>query len=219
MAWIYCISNDINDKKYVGKTTKSIDKRLREHIRDSRKEECSNRPLYRSIRKYGEDRFKIEILEECSELDLDLLEIFWIKKLNTYEYGYNATLGGDGKILFDYQYITEVYNSGLLIKEVAIKCNCSIDTVRKILNLYNIDTQSNAIKARSKRIKQFSLKGEYITTFSSTMEAIKWCYENGYSKNASTGNSSHLGRCANGKSKTAYKFKWEWDNIEESIVE
>lgn len=211
MAWIYCISNSINTKQYVGKTTKNIDKRFKEHLSDSRKEECNNRPLYNSICKYGEDKFKIEILQECDELELNFWENFWIEKLDTYKNGYNATLGGDGSILFNYKEIIKIHNEGFTIKDTAKQIGCCIDTVSKVLQLYNIDSNKNKIKSLSKKINQLDMNNNFIRTFDSTMDAIKWLYENGFTKTPSTGNSSHLGKCANGKVKSAYKFKWKWE--------
>ena len=38
MAFIYVITNDVNGKRYVGKTNNSIDKRFKEHIKDSKRE-------------------------------------------------------------------------------------------------------------------------------------------------------------------------------------
>ena len=37
MAYIYKITNDINNKVYIGKTVKSIEKRWKEHCIDSKK--------------------------------------------------------------------------------------------------------------------------------------------------------------------------------------
>ncbi len=53
MAYIYIIENDINDKKYIGKTTFSIEKRWAEHCRDCKREHLEKRPLYRAMNKYG----------------------------------------------------------------------------------------------------------------------------------------------------------------------
>ena len=59
MGHIYLITNNINGKKYVGKTELSIKKRWKQHIKDSKREKCEIRPLYRAIRKYGQNNFSI----------------------------------------------------------------------------------------------------------------------------------------------------------------
>ena len=96
MAYIYCITNKINGKQYVGKTNFSLDKRWREHCHDAKTRRCEKRPLYSAINKYGEENFEISLLEECSAEDSAKREEYWIKELNTYGHtGYNATKGGD----------------------------------------------------------------------------------------------------------------------------
>lgn len=37
MGYIYCITNVINSKKYIGKTTSTIEERFKEHCLDSKK--------------------------------------------------------------------------------------------------------------------------------------------------------------------------------------
>lgn len=81
MGYIYCITNIINNKQYVGNT---IEERFKEHCRDSRKTRCNKRPLYNAMNKYGIENFKIEELEYIE--DDKLLaerEIYWIKYLWT----------------------------------------------------------------------------------------------------------------------------------------
>jgi group I intron endonuclease len=64
---IYVIKNLINGKEYVGKTFSTVEKRFKQHLIDSRKKRCENRPLYSAIRKYGEDNFEYESLGEYEE--------------------------------------------------------------------------------------------------------------------------------------------------------
>ena len=46
MGYIYKITNDINNKVYIGKTTSdSIEKRFQKHIQDSTRREMEKRPL------------------------------------------------------------------------------------------------------------------------------------------------------------------------------
>lgn len=94
--YIYCITNQINGKRYVGKTTQSLEERFREHCKDSIKERCNKRPLYDAMNKYGIENFIIEELEQVEDKNiLSEREIFWIKELNTYgSNGYNASKGG-----------------------------------------------------------------------------------------------------------------------------
>lgn len=76
MSYIYCITNHVNGKKYIGKTTSSVSKR------------CKDRPLYRAMNKYGIDSFSIEMLEECSSKESSGRETYWINEFKTYGNGY-----------------------------------------------------------------------------------------------------------------------------------
>lgn len=114
MNYIYCITNIINNKRYVSKTTQTLEERFKEHCKDSFRDRYEKRPLYDAINKYGIENFIIEELEQVEdETKLNEREIYWIQELQTYDSnGYNATKGGDGKILYDYKEIID-----LLIQE------------------------------------------------------------------------------------------------------
>ena len=108
MAFIYKITNLINGKMYVGKTTKTIQQRFKEHCQDSKKERLSHRPLYSDMKEYGCENFSIELLEEDNS-NPEQKEIYWIEKLNTkIPNGYNIALGGNGKKLITNQEKEEI---------------------------------------------------------------------------------------------------------------
>ena len=95
MGFIYKITNQINNKVYIGLTTTTIKNRWKEHIGAIGRYK-DKRPLYAAMSKYGIDNFSIEELEECDDLILAEREIYWIDYYNSYYNGYNATFGGDG---------------------------------------------------------------------------------------------------------------------------
>ena len=76
MSYIYIIENDINNKKYVGKTNFSIEKRFNEHVQDSQKKREDERPLYKAMTKYGNEHFSIRELEEVNPEQANEREIF-----------------------------------------------------------------------------------------------------------------------------------------------
>lgn len=94
--YIYKITNLINNKIYIGKTTTSIQTRFKAHIKCA--ENKVNRHLYDAMNCYGYDNFQIELIEQISFIEnINEKEKFWIKKLDCISpKGYNMTTGGDG---------------------------------------------------------------------------------------------------------------------------
>lgn len=99
---VYIITNMINGKQYVGVTSQTIQARFLEHKKSSRHPN-SKRKLLRAIRKYGEENFKVDLLEDNIPYEqITEKEQFYIAKYDTYNNGYNMTIGGDG--ICGYQY-------------------------------------------------------------------------------------------------------------------
>lgn len=96
-GYIYKITNKLNGKIYVGKTTQSIEKRFQDHLYAA---QAGNRShLYEAIRLYGPDNFFIECIDSADTLEeLNIKEQLWIKELNSTDnaLGYNMSSGGDG---------------------------------------------------------------------------------------------------------------------------
>jgi hypothetical protein len=105
VAYIYSITNLINNKFYIGLTTQANPyDRWKQHLQLARNKNnlsesnsAHSMPIIRAIHKYGPDNFKFRIVEECDDNIVNKREIFWIEKLNAYgKNGYNITLGGEG---------------------------------------------------------------------------------------------------------------------------
>lgn len=88
---IYKIINDVNSRVYIGQSV-SCETRWKSHLYDA-----GHRPsmvIDLAIRKYGQEHFKMEIVERCSISELDDKEKEWIEKEESYKNGYNSTVGG-----------------------------------------------------------------------------------------------------------------------------
>jgi group I intron endonuclease len=94
---IYLIINKQTGHKYVGQTTKGMNKIWQEHISEALR--MSSSPLHRAMRKYGNHNFMIKELDECDESLLNEKEEYWIKQYNTHksEEGYNI-ISDDDKV-------------------------------------------------------------------------------------------------------------------------
>ena len=173
MAFIYVITNDVNGKQYVGQTARSIEDRFKEHLKDS---QTHDYPLYKAMQKYGIEHFSVKQLEECSTEELDDKEIFWIKKLNTYYEGYNATLGGEGTQtrVDEYFEISETYKKTQSLRKTAKKHKCSKGTVATACKVCGVQIQSSLYGNKNKSIIGFDKNSlEIIGDFPSVHEAAR----------------------------------------------
>lgn len=103
-GFIYKITNDFNEKVYIGQTSRTILERWKEHCTNCMNDnnlEYKNK-FHRSLRKHGIEHFHIEVLvkitaKTVSQLrdSLNWTEIYYIQKFDSYKNGYNSTLGGD----------------------------------------------------------------------------------------------------------------------------
>jgi group I intron endonuclease len=102
---VYCVTNIINNKIYIGKTITSLQKRKYQHISRAFKRQ-SNVAFHSALRKYGIDNFKWEIIDSSDDIwEIGEKETFWIKEKNSLAnrnggWGYNETSGGNINYIF-----------------------------------------------------------------------------------------------------------------------
>lgn len=94
ISGVYCYTNKINGKKYIG-CSKDIEHRHKRHIMEASNPNIVgyNFSIHRAFRKYGIESFELEILERTE--DIFNREKYWVEKLDTHNNGYNETPGGD----------------------------------------------------------------------------------------------------------------------------
>lgn len=93
------ITNLTNNKVYVGQT-KNFPYRKAGHLYAAKRGQ--EYPLYCSIRKYGVENFKFEVIEECEDDLVNEREQYWIFHYGSInpEKGYNLTTGGNQNFTF-----------------------------------------------------------------------------------------------------------------------
>jgi hypothetical protein len=224
MIGIYCFTNKINNKKYVGQ---SIDILLRreQHFWAAYniKTREYNTYFHKAIRKYGQNNFIFEILEECKVDDLDEKEIKWISyyKSNNSEFGYNLTFGGkplnsshslkiyqydkNGKLLAEFE---NAYDAARQLGEGFYQSSiwsCAshykAKSVKGFIFAYEGDDLSwhFNLKINKRAVVQLDKNNNIINTFSSLKEAAR----------AVNGNSSNIRKVLQGKRKSSSGYYWK----------
>lgn len=147
MAEVYIITNKVNGKQYVGKTNRITAKRMQEHFSNIYKTETESRPLYRAFKKYGIESFIYEVIEtNLSPQEAELKEINMIYELDTFNNGYNATIGGDGKT---YKLVNE--EEVAYIIDLYVRKNKTLVEIAKIMNSCQ-ETISTRLKENGIRV-------------------------------------------------------------------
>lgn len=90
---IYCYHCISTGKKYIGQT---INEKHRKSTHICKAKTDCNFLFYRAVRKYGWENFIYGIIDTFDENWLNEKEIYFIEKYDTFNNGYNTTVGGEG---------------------------------------------------------------------------------------------------------------------------
>jgi group I intron endonuclease len=136
---VYKITNNINNKVYIGQSN-NVERRFREHIGTS----SFTSLIHRAILKYGVENFSLEVLYIGE--DYNNQEKYFIAKYNSIEEGYNILPGGQDPprlcgeesnfCLYDSNVILEIIsllqNTSLEYSEIATEIGCSKSMIYRI---------------------------------------------------------------------------------------
>lgn len=147
---IYVIKNKINDLVYVGQSV-DIMCRWYAHIQAAKdnNNQSHKTKIHQAMHTLGIDNFYIEIIEECNYELLSEREIYWIKQYNSYNHGYNMTLGGEankgetnGRALLTQAQVEDIrlaYGNHICFKQVYEKYKNTISK-RGLQNVWHFKT-------------------------------------------------------------------------------
>ena len=83
-VYIYKITNRINNKIYIGQTTRDIKTRYIAHKNSPNFKHTRQFPLARAIKRYGWDNFTKEVIDTATSLEeLNQKELFYINYFNS----------------------------------------------------------------------------------------------------------------------------------------
>lgn len=214
---IYKVTNLVNKKLYIGLTTKSLEERRREHIKQVNND--SQLAFHRAIRKYGLDNFIWEVIDKAdNKNELCNKEMYWIGYYKTYthlddSHGYNMTIGGEGamgrihsdetrKIMSEKkQGVFDGENNPMYGKKHTEE---TANKIRKALK----GKGAGGKNPRARAIVQLTLDGDFVAEHSNAKEVAVNMF------NAVNG--TNILQCCRGRRRTAYGFIWAYKSDYES---
>ena len=237
MIGIYKITNELNNKCYIGQSI-DIETRWLQHIHEG-KRGTNKGKLYPAMYHDGIENFIFEVIEECplEQEKLDERERYWIEYYNSYEEGYNSTRGGqnENSWIYNPELIRQLWDEGYPTGKIAQIVGCGSTTVNnrlqgyKDFNTFTSHQRSCGIKSHILRnvgyklvgkqdlyfseimaVHQYSIDGEYIASYPSLSAAARAV------SNGNPGSECNISRIFKGTTnqKLAYGFQWSKEKVD-----
>lgn len=220
MIGIYKITNVLNQQCYIGQSV-DIEARWSKHLSTYRLKSAPDYKIYRAMNKYGIENFTFEVIELCDSSLLNEREMYWIKHFDSFNNGYNMTLGGSACLGINDKIVYQYDLQGNFIQEYSSAHEASRDTGISYSNICKVcrgerHTAGNfgwsynkvnklpikLMVPHSTPVIQYDKNGNYIKEYSCAKEAYKI-----------TGISdTTIGNVCKGKGKTAGGYVWKYKN-------
>ena len=130
-GYIYKITNIINNKVYIGQTTRTVEARFQEHLHSCTQKSKATLHLYSAMNLYGKENFSVEMIDTAiSQDDLNKKEIYWIEFYDSMNAGYNMTKGGSEENPMNSEIVRKKHAKKLRSKEVRQKISKTLHELR-----------------------------------------------------------------------------------------
>ncbi len=212
---LYEIRNEIDGRKYVGVTSRNVESRWREHLKNLSKGIHRNQRLQAAWNKYGKDAFSFSVIESFTSLEAmnkaeqDLI----ISDSNLYNIakgeskpkprnGRNRNLKKIFKFTLNGNLMGEVDRSTPTPSGMIAACNGHKLSYKGFIYSFDQDCSKQLERLSKDRmgfIKK-DKKGTVLSIYSDMGQVLK---EHNFTSTA------NIYRCCEGKRQTAYGFKWE----------
>lgn len=174
---VYKITNKVNNKVYIGITSKGISARWKEHIY-SAEHGCPFK-LHNAIRKYGKENFSIELIDFCNSWEeLTEKEQYYISEYKSLQdkFGYNMTEGGDGTFGRTHSEETkEKIRQKAIGREVTEATRLKLSKAGKVITEAReaYRNSGNIGSSRRKPVLQYTKDGYFIAEYCGVNEASR----------------------------------------------
>lgn len=179
-GYIYKFSNPENGKCYIGKTS-NLKERLYKHKTIT---PTKHTKFGSAVKKHGLDFFDFTILITIRRINdkrtinniLNNLEKYFIKKFDSFNCGYNSTIGGDGTENYKVSEETKLSISKSHKKNMTPERYARLCSALKSYGRMGIITKETIDKAHlavRKKVQQCYPNGEIVNTYSSIAEAAR----------------------------------------------
>ena len=189
-------------KSYIGQT---IDEAVRKQFFYNLNCSYGGKKIDNARNRYKPENFIYEVLHKGDYIDeviakkiLNELEVYYIRKFNSFEGGYNCTIGGESLSGFKHTEETKMKmkNAHLGVPK----------SEEQILKLKDTLSKKVVVKTRKfldsvrKPVEQYDKSGVLINSYNSITEASKITGVNG----------SNIGECCYGRRKSAGNYIWKF---------